>query len=139
MRRSENLVIIESDRIKIIEPKKPVRYLFFMILSIAGLQGFFSLLKYIETAETGHLFIASFMISLFVLAMLKELFFVSYQKEIAINEVSNLKIMPILFGRGMVFLEIKFRNKIRQVLLEKGKAYKIMEELNPLFPANDTN
>ncbi|MFO7720592.1 MAG: hypothetical protein R6W85_09165, partial [Gillisia sp.] len=63
----------------------------------------------------------------------------SYQKEIAINEVSNLKIMPILFGRGMVFLEIKFRNKIRQVLLEKGKAYKIMEELNPLFPANDTN
>ena len=133
MSRSDNSVIIEFDKIKIIEPKKPVRFMFLMILSISGTQGFFSLLKYIETAETGHLFVASFMISLFMLAILKEIFFVTYQKEIAFSEVSNIKILPILFGRGTVFLEIKFRKKTRQVLLEKEEAKKIMEALNPLI------
>lgn len=133
MSRSENSVIIESGRIKIIEAKKPLRYMFFMILSISGFQGFFSLLKYIETAETGHLFIASLMLSLFVLAIIKEIFFVTYQQEIIINEVSDVKIKPILFGRGTVFLEVKLRKKTRQVLLEKGKADKIIEELGPLI------
>ncbi|MFN4761984.1 hypothetical protein ACKGJN_02570 [Gillisia sp. Q332] len=133
MSSPENSVKIESDRIKIIEPKKPVRFMFLMILAISGTQGFFSLLKYIETSETGHLFIASFMIALFVLALIKEIFFVSYQNEIAINEVSKIRILPILFGRGTVFLEIKFRKKTRQVLLNKGKANKIMEDLNPLI------
>ncbi len=133
MSRPENSVKIESNRIRIIEPKKPVRFMFIMILSISGTQGFFSLLKYIETSETGHLFIGSFMIALFVLAIIKEIFFVTYQKEIAINKVSKISILPILFGRGTVFLEIKFRRKTRQILLKKGKANKIIDELNPLI------
>lgn len=133
MNRTSNYVIVNSKKIEIIEQKRPVRYTFLMILFISGAQGFFSTLKYIETDESGHLFIASFSLSLFVLAILKEIFFYTYKKEINIDDVSAIKIQPILFGKGTVFLEFKIGRKIRPVLLEKERANKIYEELNPLL------
>ena len=129
----ENSVIVNSKKIEIVEPKKPVRHTFLMILFISGIQGFFSALKYIETGETGHLFIASLSLTIFILAIIKEIFFVTYKNEIDIDEVSGIKIQPILFGRGKVFLEFKIRKKTRQVLLVKEKAKKIYDELNPLL------
>lgn len=133
MKKTSNSVIIKSGEIEVIEPEEPVRYTFLMILFIFGIQGFFSSLKYIETDETGHLFIASFSLSLFVLAILKEMFLVTYKKLLNIDEVSAIKIQPILFGRGTVFLEFKVGKKTRQVLLAKEKAKKVHEELSPLL------
>lgn len=127
-----NSILINSDKVKIIEPKKPIRYMFLMVLSISGCLAFFSLLEYIASGESIIPMIISTII--FVFAVIKEIFFVTYQKKIYFQEITDIKIRPILFGNGTVFLTFKLGNKTREVLLDHKKAKKIMKGLIPVIP-----
>jgi len=134
MTKKENSIIINSEKIEIIEEKRPIRTMFFLALGISIPSGISNTIQYLDSGETRYLFIASFMISLFVLAIIVEVFFVTYQKEIDIQKITKLRIKPILFSNGqVVYLDVKIGRKTRPIKLRKEKAKEIKQELSNII------
>jgi len=107
--------------------------MFYLTLVIFISTGISSTKQYLDSGESGYLFVASFSLTFFVLAILKELFFVTYQKEIDLQTISKLALKPILFSNGKVFLEVKIGKKTRPIKLKKRKAHEIKKELESLM------
>ena len=133
MTEKENSIKINSGKIEIFENKKPIRVMFYFVIGISFPMTISYIIQYLNTRETGYLFIASFALSLFVLAIIKEIYFVTYQKEIDMQKITKLGIRPILFSNGKVYLDVKIGKKIRPIELRKENANEIRRKLSALI------
>ena len=133
MREKENLIKIDSEKIEIIENKKPIRVMFYLTLGISIPMAISNTIQYLNSRATGYLFIGSFALSLFILAIIKEIYFVTYQKEIDLQKITKLKIRPILFSNGKVYLDVKMGKKTRPIELRKEDANEISQKLSAVI------
>jgi len=130
MRKKENIIRIDSEKIEIIENKKPIRVMFYLTLGISIPMAISNTIQYLNSREIGYLFIASFALSLSSLAIIKEIYFVTYQKEIDLQKITKLGIRPILFSNGKVYLDVKMGKKTRPIELRKEYANEISQKLS---------
>jgi len=133
MTKNENSIKINSEKIEILEEKHPSKLRFYLTILISISLVIFYTKRYLDSGETGYLFIAAFMVTISIIAIITQIFFVTYQSEIDLKHINKLEIKPLIFLNGKVLLEVKIGKKTRPIELTKKKAKEIKNELNNLM------
>ncbi len=120
-----NSISIDSGKISIFDPHKPVLYINGVMLAFFGITALINGFYFSESNKIYNMILLVFSVIFLSVILVRELIFRTYEDEIKLFKVTNISIRRIPAAKGKVNLVIHLRRKKRLVCISETKALEI--------------